>query len=79
MSSVYHTRGEPSFSGRPTVPTLIAFSYFSKRVEVMSVEMETLVVDLINKCYYGRSSREVISTKSLPPVTMPPTIPSPIV
>ena len=36
------------------VPTLIAFSYFSKRVEVMSVEMETLVVELIGKCYYGR-------------------------
>jgi biopolymer transport protein ExbB len=59
------------------VPTLIAFSYFSKRVEVMSVEMETLVVDLINKCYYGRSSREVTSTKSSPPVTMPPT-PTPV-
>src|ERR1700726_1878957 len=40
------------------VPTLIAFSYFSKKVEVMSVEMETLVVELISKCYYGRSSRE---------------------
>jgi biopolymer transport protein ExbB len=59
------------------VPTLIAFSYFSKRVEVMSVEMETLVVDLINKCYYGRSSREVTPTKSSPPVTMPPT-PTPV-
>ena len=52
------------------VPTLIAFSYFSKRVEVMSV-------DLINKCYYGRPSREVIPTKSSPPVTMPPT-PTPV-
>jgi biopolymer transport protein ExbB len=36
------------------VPTLVAFSYFSKKVEVMSVEMETLVVELIAKCYYGR-------------------------
>jgi biopolymer transport protein ExbB len=36
------------------VPTLIAFSYFSKKVEVMSIEMETLVVELIGKCYYGR-------------------------
>ena len=36
------------------VPTLIAFSYFSKKVEVMSVEIETLVVELISKCYYGR-------------------------
>src|SRR4029079_4284634 len=40
------------------VPTLIGFTYFSRTVEVMSVEMETLVVELINKCYYGRSTRE---------------------
>jgi biopolymer transport protein ExbB len=36
------------------VPTLVAFSYFSKKVEVMSVEMETLVVEMISKCYFGR-------------------------
>jgi biopolymer transport protein ExbB len=59
------------------VPTLIAFSYFSKKVEVMSVEMETLVVELISKCYYGRSSREVLPTKS-PPLTTAPT-PTPVV
>ncbi len=40
------------------VPTLIAFSYFSKKVEVMSVEIETLVVELISKCYYGRVRRD---------------------
>src|SRR5712691_7271387 len=40
------------------VPTLIGFTYFSRKVEGMSVEMETLVVELINKLYYGRSSRE---------------------
>src|SRR5213595_2933552 len=40
------------------VPTLVGFTYFSRKVEVMSVEMETLVVELINKCYYGRSARE---------------------
>jgi len=40
------------------VPTLIGFTYFSRKVEVMSVEMETLVVELINKFYYGRPSRE---------------------
>ena len=59
------------------VPTLIAFSYFSKKVEVMSVEMETLVVELISKCYYGRSSREIIPTKS-PPLVAEPT-PTPVV
>jgi len=56
---------------------LIAFSYFSKKVEVMSVEMETLVVELISKCYYGRSSREVIPAKSPPPPPMP--APTPVV
>src|SRR5215470_11208400 len=46
------------------VPTLIGFTYFSRKVEVMSVEMETLVVELINKLYYGRSSREFETTKA---------------
>ena len=46
------------------VPTLVAFSYFSRKVEVMSVEMETLVVELITKCYYGRvSSRRRLSRR----------------
>jgi biopolymer transport protein ExbB len=40
------------------VPSLIGFSYFSKRVEVMSAEIETLVVELISKCYYGRVTRD---------------------
>jgi biopolymer transport protein ExbB len=45
------------------VPTLIGFTYFSRKVEVMSVEMETLVVELINKCYYGRASRDSKTAK----------------
>src|SRR5262250_246417 len=45
------------------VPTLIGFTYFSRKVEVMSVEMETLVVELINKSYYGRSSRDFTPVK----------------
>jgi biopolymer transport protein ExbB len=60
------------------VPTLIGFSYFSKKVEVMSVEMETLVIELISKCYYGRSSREVTPTKS-PPLAAAPSPPTPVV
>jgi len=59
------------------VPTLVGFSYFSKKVEVMSVEMETLVVELLSKCYYGRSYREVTPTKS-PPLSAAPT-PTPVV
>ena len=37
------------------VPSLIAFSYFSKKVEVLSVQMESIVSDLIAKCYFGRT------------------------
>src|SRR2546421_6987335 len=46
------------------VPTLIGLTYFSRKVEAMSVEMETLVVELINKCYYGRFSREFAPAKA---------------
>jgi biopolymer transport protein ExbB len=40
------------------VPSLIGFVYFSKKVEVMSVEMESLVTDLLSKLYYGRVAGE---------------------
>jgi biopolymer transport protein ExbB len=40
------------------VPSLIAFSYFSKKVEVLSVQMESIVSDLIAKCYYDRTGSE---------------------
>ena len=55
------------------VPTLVAFSYFSKKIEVMSVEIETLVVGLIGKCYYGRVSRDepVHSVRPTPPARAP--------
>ncbi|HEY5742179.1 MAG TPA: MotA/TolQ/ExbB proton channel family protein [Terrimicrobiaceae bacterium] len=33
------------------VPSLITFNYFQRRIEMMSVEMESLVADLIVKCY----------------------------
>jgi biopolymer transport protein ExbB len=54
------------------VPTLVAFSYFSKKVEVMSVEMETLVVELIAKCYFGRSGGQETSSAR---VTSPSRVP----
>jgi biopolymer transport protein ExbB/TolQ len=59
------------------VPTLIAFSYFSKKVEVMSVEMETLVVELSSKCYYGRSpegmSQRITASVPTPAMAHAPT------
>src|SRR5205823_11095261 len=34
------------------VPSLVGFVYFSKKVEVMSVEMESLITDLLSKLYF---------------------------
>jgi biopolymer transport protein ExbB len=53
------------------VPSLIAFSYFSKKVEVLSVEMESLVTDLISKCYYGRVAGEVPAPRQVAPARAP--------
>ena len=53
------------------VPTLVAFSYFSKKVEVMSVEMETLVVELITKCYYGRGGLDLPTHRAVPGTRIP--------
>ena len=33
------------------VPSLTAHNYFQRRIEVMSIEMESLVAELIAKCY----------------------------
>jgi len=60
------------------VPALIGFSYFSKKVEVMSVEIESLVSDLIAKCYFGRMpSGEAMASRSTVPAraAIPPAAP----
>ena len=53
------------------VPSLIGFVYFSKKVEVLSVEMESLVTDLLSKCYYGRvlSARKAQMQTPAQPIT----------
>jgi biopolymer transport protein ExbB len=53
------------------VPALIGFSYFSKKIEVMSVEMESLVSDLIAKIYYGRvpSGEAILSPRTTSPAS----------
>lgn len=53
------------------VVTLIAFVYFSKKVEVLSVEIESLVTELLSKCYYGRVAGE------MPPAAARGTTPAP--
>jgi len=47
------------------IPTLIAWSYFTKKVESLGVEMETLLDDFLRR-QYRRQAREVPT----PPVTM---------
>jgi biopolymer transport protein ExbB len=53
------------------VPALVAFVYFSKKVEVMSVEMESLVTDLLSKCYYGRVAGETPPPRQVVPAQAP--------
>ena len=45
------------------IPTLIVYTYFSKKVEAMSVELESLLAELLSKCYHQRANRP-----STPPV-----------
>lgn len=40
------------------IPSLIAYSYFSKKIETMAAEMESLVADLLAKCYYHKQQQE---------------------
>jgi biopolymer transport protein ExbB len=47
------------------IPSLIAHSYFSKKIETMSAEMETLIADLLAKCYYHKHKR--LSARITPP------------
>jgi hypothetical protein len=48
---------------------MIFFVYFSKKVEVMSVEMESLVTELLSKCYYGRTAGPAAAAKPAAPAT----------
>ena len=57
------------------IPTLIAYTYFTKRVEIMSVEMESLMADLLSKCYYQRPARPGVR-RYLRPGSMPGRFPS---
>ena len=48
------------------IPSLIAYSYFAKKVETLSVEMESIVGELLAKCYSRKLRRE---TRNLAPLT----------
>src|SRR5437764_7749301 len=53
------------------VPSLVAFVYFSKKVEVLSVEMESLVTELLSKLYFGRMSGEAPPSRTTVPASAP--------
>lgn len=39
------------------VPTLVAYTYFARKVEGMAVEMESLMAELLSKCYFRKATR----------------------
>jgi biopolymer transport protein ExbB len=39
------------------IPTLVAYTYFARKVEGMAVEMESLMADLLSKCYFRKPGR----------------------
>ncbi|HEV7866233.1 MAG TPA: MotA/TolQ/ExbB proton channel family protein, partial [Chthoniobacteraceae bacterium] len=39
------------------IPSLIAYSYFSKKIEKMASDMETLIAELLAKCYFQQEQR----------------------
>ncbi len=47
------------------IPSLIAYSYFSKKVETMAVEMESLIADLLAKCYHQQQKRTAVQERTL--------------
>lgn len=47
------------------IPSLIAYSYFSKKVETMASDMESLVSELLAKCYHQKQ-RFAARGKALP-------------
>jgi biopolymer transport protein ExbB len=46
------------------IPSLIAYSYFTKKVETMAAEMESLVAELLSKCYYHQTQH--LAVQSMP-------------
>jgi biopolymer transport protein ExbB len=47
-------------------PSLIFFSHFQRRIEVMSIELEALVADLLGKCYSQGESPRIERIEKIP-------------
>src|SRR3954465_13731756 len=52
------------------IPSLIAYSYFSKKIETMAAEMESVVADLLAKAYVRKRSYSARITPPPEPVPM---------
>jgi biopolymer transport protein ExbB len=48
------------------IPALVAFSYFSRRVERLAVEMESLMTELLEKVFHGSRTPETFTPESNP-------------
>src|ERR1700726_3128409 len=48
------------------IPALVAYTYFSRRVERLAVEMEALLIDLIEKIFHANRGPEAFTAESLP-------------
>ncbi len=48
------------------IPALIAHSYFSKKIEKMACEMESLIAELLAKCYYQKRRQQQIAQFGIP-------------
>jgi biopolymer transport protein ExbB len=46
------------------IPSLIAYSYFSKKIETMSAEIESLISELLAKCYYQKRRNQGLRASS---------------
>ena len=40
------------------IPSLIAYSYFAKKIETMAAEIESLISELLAKCYYQKKRNQ---------------------
>lgn len=54
ISEVLHTT---IFGLAIAIPTLVAYTYFARKVEGMAVEMESLMGELLSKCYFRKAAR----------------------
>ena len=57
------------------IPSLIAYSYYAKKIETMAAEMESLIGELLAKCYHQKQRR--LSARISPASSYAPSLPEP--